>query len=353
MATLREALDHVRTRIERYRGLPVNEQNTKASLIEPVLRVLGWDTEDFEEVHREYKPKSADKPVDYVLFLMRSPRAFIEAKALGQDLDDRRWANQIMGYASVAGVEWIVLTDGDEYRIYNSHAAVPVEEKLFRRIRVSNDSEKPEETLSLLARESIQKDEIGTLWQAYFIDWRVRTAVEHLFAQEPDPALVNLIAQRVRNLSEDDITASLGRAQLRFDFPIAPSIPPADILRTVMVSQVEQRVPASSGKRWFGISPLQLIEAGLIKAPLHLEHVRGDHRVLAQLETNGKITWQGVEYTSLSAAGGAALTSIIGHNAKGGSRATDGWEFWCFRDGDGSLKAINILRQRYLAASKE
>jgi hypothetical protein len=87
-----------------------------------------------------------------------------------------------------------------------------------------------------------------------------------------------------------------------------------------------------------------------------IERYRGlpvNEQILARLETNGKITWQGVEYTSLSAAGGAALTSIIGHNAKGGSRATDGWEFWCFRDGDGSLKEINVLRQRYLAASKE
>src|SRR5689334_9836493 len=125
MPSLGETLEQVRARMERSRGLALNEQNTKASLIEPVLRALGWDTEDFEEVHREYKPKSADKPVDYALFILRTPRLFIEAKALGQDLDDRRWANQIMGYAAVAGVEWIVLTDANEYRIYNSHATVP------------------------------------------------------------------------------------------------------------------------------------------------------------------------------------------------------------------------------------
>ena len=57
---------------------------------------------------------------------------FVEAKALGGNLNDRRWANQIMGYAAVAGVEWVVLTNGDEYRIYNSHATVPVEQKVFR-----------------------------------------------------------------------------------------------------------------------------------------------------------------------------------------------------------------------------
>lgn len=352
MATLQETLIQVRARIERSKGLHLNEQNTKASLIEPVLRAIGWDTEDFEEVHREFKPKSADNPVDYALFLIRSPRLFIEAKALGQDLNDRRWANQIMGYASVAGVEWIVLTDGDEYRIYNSHAAVPVEEKLFRQVRVSNEDTQTEQSLSLLARESIQKDEIGMLWQAYFVDWKVRTAVEHLFAQDPDPAIVNLIAEKVRNLSKDDIRASLSRAQLRFDFPVELDITPINAVQHHAVSQVQPEISSPPMKRWYGISLVQLIESELIKPPIHLEHNRGDHHLVAQLETNGTITWQGKSYSSLSAAGGAALTSIIGHNAKGAKRATDGWEFWCFRDQDDSLKEVAVLRQRYLTMSK-
>ena len=184
MATLQEALAQVRARIERDKSRHLNEENTKTSLIGPILRALGWDIEDVDEVHHEYKRRPGDNPVDYALFLKESPRLFIEAKALGHNLDDRRWVNQIMSYAGVAGVEWIVLTDGDEYRIYNSHAAVPVEEKLFRQVRVSDgEGSSVEQTLSLLARDSIQKDEIGMLWQAYFVDWKVRTALEQLFAK--------------------------------------------------------------------------------------------------------------------------------------------------------------------------
>jgi hypothetical protein len=37
---LRDTLSQVRARIGRYRNLGINEQNTKASLIEPVLRAL-------------------------------------------------------------------------------------------------------------------------------------------------------------------------------------------------------------------------------------------------------------------------------------------------------------------------
>src|SRR5216684_2381052 len=105
MPTLHDVLTQVRERIERYRNSPpIHEQNTKAALIDPVLRALGWDVEDVEEVHREYKLKNADNPVDYALLILRTPRLFIEAKALGENLDDRHWASQIITYAVVAGV---------------------------------------------------------------------------------------------------------------------------------------------------------------------------------------------------------------------------------------------------------
>lgn len=76
--------------------------------------------------------------MDYALFLLRTPRLFIEAKSLGAHINDGKWASQILAYATVAGVEWVALTDGNEWRIYNSHAPVPVEQKLFRVVRVAD-----------------------------------------------------------------------------------------------------------------------------------------------------------------------------------------------------------------------
>lgn len=136
-----QTLRDVAERTARFRGSRrLDEQNTKTTLIEPVLRALGWNPEDLDEAHREFKPQRRDKPVDYALLDLGSPRLFVEAKGLGENLDDRRWAGQIMGYAGVAGVDWVLLTDGDQYRLYNAHAAVGVEEKLFRRFRVSEAS---------------------------------------------------------------------------------------------------------------------------------------------------------------------------------------------------------------------
>jgi hypothetical protein len=103
--------------IERHRGTHIGEQNTKLALINPVLRTLGWDVEDLEDVRHEFKLVPADKPVDYALMLARSPRLFVEAKGLDEDLQDRRWAHQIISHATFAGVEWVVLTNGVVARV--------------------------------------------------------------------------------------------------------------------------------------------------------------------------------------------------------------------------------------------
>ena len=103
MSELTATMHKVRDRIAQY-GQGIGEQNTKAVLIVPILRALGWDPEDLEEVRLEYKRRPSDKPVDYALFINRIPRLFVEAKGLGENLDDRRWASQIVSYATVAGV---------------------------------------------------------------------------------------------------------------------------------------------------------------------------------------------------------------------------------------------------------
>ena len=83
MSDLTKAIAGVRSRVARFQSSRrINEENTKAWLIDPILRAIGWNNEETDEVQREYKMKSTDKPVDYALILARRPRLFIEAKAL-------------------------------------------------------------------------------------------------------------------------------------------------------------------------------------------------------------------------------------------------------------------------------
>jgi predicted type IV restriction endonuclease len=49
-----ETLRQVAGRAPHLRGRRIGEQDTKATLIERILRALGWNIEDVEEVGREY-----------------------------------------------------------------------------------------------------------------------------------------------------------------------------------------------------------------------------------------------------------------------------------------------------------
>lgn len=69
---LADELARIADRVRKSAKSRLNEQNTKASLIEPVLRLLGWDTEDIDEVVREFRSKPKDTPVDYGLFTLRA-----------------------------------------------------------------------------------------------------------------------------------------------------------------------------------------------------------------------------------------------------------------------------------------
>ncbi len=218
-----EALSRVRKRIQQLRDRKeeIGEQNTKAGLIDPILSALGWDLEELDEVSREYKRKPQDNPVDYALFMLRSPRLFVEAKGLGRNLNDRKWVSQILGYATVVGVEWCVLTNGDEYRLYNSHATVDVDEKLFRSIHVSDAAQNAYtlDTLDLLSKDKMGENLLDVLWKAHFIDRHVKTALDNLLRNE-DKGLIRLIRTKVKGLTPSEIRESLKRANILIDFPV-------------------------------------------------------------------------------------------------------------------------------------
>jgi len=348
------ALATVRDRIAKYQRQGIGEQDTKAALIVPILRALGWDLEDLEDVKLEYRRRASDNPVDYALFLLRTPRLFIEAKSLGSHIDDGKWASQILAYATVAGVEWVALTDGNEWRIYNSHAPVPVEQKLFRVVRVAEPESNASGTLALLAKAQMADHLIDAFWKSDFVDRQVRGALVRLFGPEPDPALVRLIRAKAPSLSPAEVRASLGRLRTTFDFPVVASSPTQ---RTDAPRVHDQtRAPASppttgaarvtgAGTPWRHITLDQLVTAGLIHLPFPIEHRYRGVGVVARIEGVGRIVFNGVAYDSLSTAGGVARKSVAGSFPGRDIPQTNGWTFWQCRGSDGRLLALDELRR--------
>jgi predicted type IV restriction endonuclease len=63
---LLEAIERVRERIERHGSkLSQNEMLTRYALVDPILRALGWDTEDPEQVVPEFPRKRGEPTMPY------------------------------------------------------------------------------------------------------------------------------------------------------------------------------------------------------------------------------------------------------------------------------------------------
>ena len=270
MSAVRDVLPEIRGLIARYEGMGITEMETRASLINPVLNALGWRVGDLEQVRQEYRFQPSDNPVDYALMDGGKPSLFVEAKALGRNLGDHKWASQIMGYAIVAGVEWVVLTDGNEYRIYNTHAPVPVAEKLLHSVRVTDDAASVSQILELLSRSDAPKERLKAQWHAHFVDRKVHSALSRLFGSELDDSLVSLLREGTTDLTDEDVAASLRRVRTRFEFPLVygdatddsrPPVGPIPV-QPPPVKPLPALVPARD------VRPIHLIEAGIIQPPL-------------------------------------------------------------------------------------
>lgn len=112
LANFTNILGQIRDSAELYEDtLWENESSTRAVLIDPVLRTLGWDTANPFMVEVE-KPIDQGR-VDYALYdVNQEVRIIIEAKKLGTRLNDKETFLSIVKYAFSSGVSDIFLTDG-------------------------------------------------------------------------------------------------------------------------------------------------------------------------------------------------------------------------------------------------
>ncbi|MDP9321332.1 MAG: DUF5655 domain-containing protein [Chloroflexota bacterium] len=181
---VKKALDH----FEHHKTL--NEDNTRALLIDPMLAALGWKVDDFSEVERGY-PVFDGTRLDYALKAPKAPKPVlvIEAKALGVLLDDPKHISQTVNYANNEGVRWCVLTNAIVYRTYKTHAVARMDQKLLYEIDLRNELPEVVAGLARLSRDRVLSGELDNWGETIITDNKVRLAVNDLYAKPPDSFL--------------------------------------------------------------------------------------------------------------------------------------------------------------------
>jgi len=151
----------------------LTEADTKVLLVEPLFKLLGWNTLNPLEVKREYSIPEVGEHVDIALQIMGNPRIFIEAKRWNSSkkLDDSM-AKQIRKYAKLGDVDWCILTNGNEIRVYNASWKGDMGKRLFFKLFL-NDYLKNKSKLFLLSKVSVERGELDKAAVAYLNKKRV------------------------------------------------------------------------------------------------------------------------------------------------------------------------------------
>ena len=111
-------VENLRERIDVHGDtLRQSEMQTRYVLIDPLLRELGWDTENPALVRPEFKVAGK---ADYALLRDGKPIMMVEAKKLDEPLQDKA-LDQAIRYCVKEGTRYCSVTDGRRWEIYEPH----------------------------------------------------------------------------------------------------------------------------------------------------------------------------------------------------------------------------------------
>jgi hypothetical protein len=217
MADIQKCIQALRVQLERHRRTGLKEYPTRTIFIDPLLQELGWDVRDPDEVELEH-PTVDGKAVDYAMKIKQKVVLLLEAKQLGDTLEDVKAITQIVGYAANDGIEWCVLTNGVKYKVYKASERANAPEKLLFEVSIDpHDAggmsvEQIADHIKRLSRDSLARGVLDELGTEIFTTGKVRKALDRLFVEAPQP-LVRLIRKAIgdASITPSQVQQALGR----------------------------------------------------------------------------------------------------------------------------------------------
>ncbi|MDD9798063.1 MAG: type I restriction enzyme HsdR N-terminal domain-containing protein, partial [Alphaproteobacteria bacterium] len=202
-------------------GAYENETHVRETIVRPILRELGWDIEDPQQLQPEYRLKDGTR-LDYGLSIDGKLRVIIEVKAVGNlkeaDL-------QLFQYAFHAGTPLALLTDGREWQFYYVYGTGDYPDRLVRILDILEHE--IDEVMHYLSRylafeevkleraEKSAKKDLQDKTNREAAKKAIPKAWQRLAVYEPNEQLVNLLTEETAQEAgggapnKDDVIAFL------------------------------------------------------------------------------------------------------------------------------------------------
>ncbi len=163
----RKTILSARRMVEECEKADGNEAETRRRVERIFESLMGYDP--LKHLSREHAIRGAGETehVDFAiqLELEASPAIVVELKRVTIDLAQKH-LKQVSSYAINAGCEWILLTNGREWRLYHVSFGQPPETKLLKSWNLlADDPVDLAEAFDLVCYKSVRKDGLDTLWR--------------------------------------------------------------------------------------------------------------------------------------------------------------------------------------------
>ncbi len=186
-------------------GMTMNEAQTEAIVIDRILDALGYGV-------WEYQKRGVSEGVgiipDYTILPNTADQWFLEAKKWKLPLTEREEL-QAVTYAFNHGARWAILTNGDEWRIFDAHSTVPLSQKCIMKL-LSLTSPDAVEVLALLSKEHIKMKVLDYWYRQKLIVDAVKAEVTTL-ESETVKALRRAVANKlpIQDVTKPEVAEAL------------------------------------------------------------------------------------------------------------------------------------------------
>lgn len=196
----KEDVEELKIRLNKFAEMVYNEQQTKSVFIEPLLKVLGYDASNPNQVICEYTSDYGIKNGERVDYALKDRFGniviFVEAKKIGKELRIENRA-QLFRYFTTSDVEVGILTNGSTYMFYTDEVKRNImDDEPCYVIDINNMTEKDIEFINLFERETFDIDKI----KEYLEERRFASRLSDYFNRimiAPDGDFVKFIAERM------------------------------------------------------------------------------------------------------------------------------------------------------------
>jgi len=202
--------------LEAAKDRDVNESDTSMIVTDMLAEIFGFDK--YAEVTREYAIRGTY--CDLATKIDGQLQTLIEVKAVGIGLRENH-VKQAVDYAANQGVEWVILTNGQHWKVFSVSFSKPISADLVLDLDIlgmSPSDEDAVEDLFLLSKEGIQRSGLD----AYNDQLKVRNKF-NLAALILSDRILHTIRRELKRISPDvrisveEIKAALAHEVIKRD----------------------------------------------------------------------------------------------------------------------------------------